>query len=121
MLHNNAVLTLDIITFEGETMQEADIACTVHMDHGCVAGCSCSILSHACVVPTVRCHDRRDRQDARPVTNFCRRDPHMRRQLLPMEIPSNLQGLVPLGYMAVQLHTVSCVDIFFNIKWDDVG
>jgi hypothetical protein len=45
----------------------------------------------------------------------------MRRQLLPMEIPSNLQGLVPFGYMAVQLHTVSCVDIFFNIKWDDVG
>jgi hypothetical protein len=37
-----------------------------------------------------------------------------------MKIPSNLQGLVPLGYMAVQLHTVSCVDIFFNVKWDDV-
>jgi len=57
-------------------MQEVGSVWTVHMDHGCV--------------------------DARPVTNFCRRDPHMRRQLLPMEIPSNLQGLSPLDTW--QLH-----------------
>jgi hypothetical protein len=37
-----------------------------------------------------------------------------------MEIPCDLQGLVSLGHMTVQLHAVSRIDFFFDIKWDDV-
>lgn len=79
-----------------------------------------AVGSTASIVARVSRHHRGDGQETGPLAYLGGSDAHVGRQSLAVKAPGDREWCVPLGYIAVELYTVSSVGLSLEPKWSNV-